>query len=172
MKQLSKKETLIFVIGLSLLVCYLIIALNSFNLLEDKESTQPLSFESTSNLSLQERHTTSENQKQEFKNNELVTINNEPPEQYSGTVPDLSDIEYNELDKKVLVKTRNEILNGWHTYTWSNGDMYSGHWIEGRMDGEGIYTWIDGVYVDTQFKKGFPVKDTFEFKGKIYRIFR
>ena len=165
---MMKKGILIFVIGLLLINAMMTI--NYFRRLNESKKMQVISFESTSDSPLQERYIPpkNQNQNQKFKSNEPVTVNGEAVENYEGNIPNLT---YNEFERSLNKKTSN-YLNGWHTYTWSNGDSYTGHWVDGRMDGGGIYTWVDGVWYETQFKKGFPVNNSFEFEGKIYRVFR
>ena len=64
------------------------------------------------------------------------------------------------------------LLNGTHTYTWPNGDMYSGEWKKGKMHGSGIYTWVDGVWLEGEFEEGYPVNLIFDFEGKTYKVRR
>jgi 1-phosphatidylinositol-4-phosphate 5-kinase len=34
--------------------------------------------------------------------------------------------------------------NGTGVYMWSNGDVYSGDWSRGYIDGKGTFTWSSG----------------------------
>ncbi|CAI2358657.1 Hypothetical protein MVR_LOCUS364 [uncultured virus] len=40
---------------------------------------------------------------------------------------------------------------GFGTCTWANGESYSGQWDEDTMQGNGTYTWLDGTTYTGQF---------------------
>jgi hypothetical protein len=41
-----------------------------------------------------------------------------------------------------------DCFNGQGTYTWANGDIYVGDWVNGLITGQGTYTWANGdIYV-------------------------
>ena len=37
-------------------------------------------------------------------------------------------------------------------YTWENGKQYIGDWKQNKMDGFGIFKWIDGKRYEGEFK--------------------
>jgi len=36
------------------------------------------------------------------------------------------------------------VRQGYGTYTWPNGETYSGQWVDGKRQGYGINKWEDG----------------------------
>ena len=40
------------------------------------------------------------------------------------------------------------------TYTWANGDVYTGAWVDGARTGEGTFTWSDGDVYTGAFVDG------------------
>ena len=47
--------------------------------------------------------------------------------------------------------------NGEGTYKWSDGDEYTGQWIDGEWkDGEGTFKWSNGTAYKGQWKNGMP----------------
>lgn len=96
--------------------------------------------------------------------NESVTINGEDIDNFMTS--DTSSLP----DEFIVSSTGKYLLNGLHTYTWSNGDSYTGEWVDGRMHGSGIYTWVDGVWYDSKFRRGKPITPVFEFEGRTFII--
>eukprot|EP00911_Craspedida_sp_UC1_P001797 UC1_evm1s1373 len=43
-------------------------------------------------------------------------------------------------------------LNGFHAYTWSDGDVYEGEWKNGKQHGRGKYTWSSGEVYEGEYK--------------------
>lgn len=33
---------------------------------------------------------------------------------------------------------------GFGIYTWADGSVYSGEWLDNRINGNGVYLWKDG----------------------------
>ena len=47
----------------------------------------------------------------------------------------------------------NDNFHGKGDYEWANGKTYRGQWKAGKMDGEGLYSWKDGIQkYEGQFK--------------------
>jgi len=45
-------------------------------------------------------------------------------------------------------------LNGWATFGWANGEVYSGEWKNGRFNGYGNYSYSNGTIFTGMFKDG------------------
>lgn len=43
---------------------------------------------------------------------------------------------------------------GQGTFTWNNGDKYTGQWMNDRRHGQGTYTWADGTRNSGIWKEG------------------
>ena len=39
-----------------------------------------------------------------------------------------------------------KIVHGMGTFSWSSGDIYEGDWVDGVIEGYGIYTYLNGTY--------------------------
>ncbi len=48
-----------------------------------------------------------------------------------------------------------DCVNGNGTYFYTNGDKYSGDWVDGRKEGNGRYDWADSSYYIGEFKNDF-----------------
>ena len=53
-----------------------------------------------------------------------------------------------------------DCINGYGTYTWSDGDKYVGEYKDGKMHGQGTYTRTDGT-----------IKNGIWENGKLVRLF-
>lgn len=42
--------------------------------------------------------------------------------------------------------------HGKGTDIFGNGDKYQGHYKDGKPEGSGLYTWVNGSYYEGQFK--------------------
>lgn len=49
---------------------------------------------------------------------------------------------------------KNNLRHGKGKYTWNNGDVYDGNWVEGEMTGKGTYVWINGNKYDGDWLNG------------------
>lgn len=47
-------------------------------------------------------------------------------------------------------------LTGTGTYTWENGDSYTGDWVDGVASGSGEYHWANGDIYSGEFSNGLP----------------
>ena len=56
----------------------------------------------------------------------------------------------------IVVSTGKEKLNGYHTQTYNNGDIYSGNFVNSVRSGQGTYTWVNGVIFEGEFINGSP----------------
>jgi hypothetical protein len=54
------------------------------------------------------------------------------------------------------------LINGYGKYTWTNGKIYEGEWLENKMSGEGKMSWPDGK----MYEGGFLL-DKKHGKGKL-----
>ena len=50
-----------------------------------------------------------------------------------------------------------DCVNGLGTYTRANGDKYDGAWKNDKKEGQGTYTWTDGVTKTYIYKNGKEV---------------
>ena len=49
---------------------------------------------------------------------------------------------------------KGDCINGYGTFTWSNGDKYVGEFKDGNLDGQGTGTFADGHKYVGEFKDG------------------
>ncbi|MBO4798236.1 MAG: hypothetical protein J5494_05635, partial [Candidatus Methanomethylophilaceae archaeon] len=54
----------------------------------------------------------------------------------------------------------NDARNGEGTYTWSNGDEYTGTFLNNEMNGHGIYRFASGRTFEGEFRNGSLVRDS------------
>jgi hypothetical protein len=53
------------------------------------------------------------------------------------------------------VRTGTQTAHGRGTSIWKdNGDMYEGEWKDGKLSGQGVYTWADGRRYEGEYKDG------------------
>jgi hypothetical protein len=50
--------------------------------------------------------------------------------------------------------TGNNVRHGKGTYVWTNGDRYTGDWINGVISGKGIYFYANGCTYEGKFLNG------------------
>ncbi|MFP4470902.1 MAG: hypothetical protein ACLFPE_09465 [Bacteroidales bacterium] len=75
-------------------------------------------------------------------------------------------------------KFRKGMPHGLGTYTWSTGEIYTGHFVEGELDGEGIYTYksngndttITGIWERNEYMGPIPEKPKVHQQISIDRI--
>ena len=56
-----------------------------------------------------------------------------------------------------------QVRNGTGTFTWLNGDIYSGKWANDAITGAGVLTLADGTVLDGTFSKGTLTKGTITY---------
>ena len=55
-------------------------------------------------------------------------------------------------------------LHGDGVFTWPDGRKYEGHYFENFRNGPGVYTWPDGRTLDTVWYKNIAVGEDFEIE--------
>ena len=52
----------------------------------------------------------------------------------------------------ILLSAGNGLKNGVRVYTWPNGDVYDGEFVDDVRSGSGVYTWANGEKYEGEFK--------------------
>ena len=62
------------------------------------------------------------------------------------------DVVYTIGSYRGRVNIRGE-YHGYGTYSYSNGDSYSGEWSKGKRNGKGVYRWANGAVYEGEWKE-------------------
>lgn len=61
--------------------------------------------------------------------------------------------------EKYTGQFRDGTFHGTGTYVFKNGDVYEGQWVNGKQEGRGVHTSADGTRVEGTFRDGILVQD-------------
>ncbi len=53
-----------------------------------------------------------------------------------------------------MANAQSDIRNGYSSFTWSNGERFEGRWVNGTIDGTGVYYWSAEHFYVGYWKNG------------------